>query len=70
MLSALLTYQTKNVVPSIFSDALSTISSGIGKMVELTHLSIELNDLVSCQTVKLHVYREQKQYFEVYICGV
>lgn len=47
------------------SESMSTISSGIGKMMELTHLSMEGNDLEASQTVELNVFREQMRYFEV-----
>lgn len=49
----------------LFSESMSTISSGIGKMMELTHLSMQGNDLEASQTIELNVFLEQMRYFEV-----
>lgn len=49
-----------------FSSALATISCGIGEIVRLAHLKIDMIDLQSSQIVELKVLRAQQQYFEVF----
>lgn len=44
---------------------MSTIASGFSKSMELAHLSLEVSDLETSQTIMLNVYREQMRYFEV-----